>query len=165
MYKTNVYLDTTVTLTPHDHKTDIVFEFTVADTNDIIYIDTEYTPKFYYNFAASEKLVADGVRQYELDPATDLYDCTEASVFPLSNMIVLSLDVNGVYGGAAHRHANAQHIVLSEQQATNGFTPGCPPQGTWRVVLHAFCVLTDCCDYHIRVTGVRRYDRETEVKA
>lgn len=155
MQATKVYLDATVTLTPEDSKSDIVFEFEIDMPCETVYIDAAYFPKYFYDPAAAEALIEQSVRQYGLDPATDLFGDAPDSVFPLANLIALSLDSGGCYRGAAHRHANAQHIVLSEGEATGGFSPGRPPQGRWRITIHPYCVLTARCDYHITVTGVR----------
>ena len=72
----------------------------------------------------------------------------------ISNMITLSLDINGRFCGYAHRHDPQQHIVVSETEATPGFHRMRPEKGIWRIVLPVNMAASEVCTYELTVNGM-----------
>jgi hypothetical protein len=148
-----VLIDKELILTPADSRKNIYLDFTVIDTLTRLEIDIIYEPKFYQDRVRSMALISECVERYSLDTKTDLYGALE-DLLPLPNLVAFSLDMNGKYKGAAHRHANIQHIEISRTKASPGFLAGEIEKGTWRAAVNVCVVLTDTCVYRLKILGV-----------
>lgn len=149
-----ILLEKELVLTPKDCKTNMFFEFSVSDELSHMFIDIGYEPKFFYDFDKSMELIIGCVEKYDLDKETDMYGPIE-NLLPLSNLVTFSLDMNRSYRGAAHRHANCQHLVLAEKFTSAGFMAGRLEQGLWRAAVNVCSVITESCFYRLKITGIK----------
>ena len=149
-----VLLDEELMLSPADSKTNVFFDFRVDAPLSHLYIDLSYEPKYFYDMDKAMGMILDSVKRYSLDMKTDMYGPLE-NLLPLPNLVTFSIDMNGSYRGAAHRHANGQHIEIAEKSASVGFLPGRIEPGTWRAAVNVCVVLTETCTYKLRITGIR----------
>ena len=149
-----VLLENRTVFEPKDSRTTLHHPFCVPQGLVELHVYTTYTPKYFEDRERSEELVRQCARVYDLgEDQPDEALLKEA--LSLSNLVVFSLDRNGEYWGAAHRHAPEQHILLSENSATYGFRRGAIVPGTWRASINVFVVLTDTCTYDLRIVGVK----------
>jgi len=155
-----VFVQEELVLTPVESKKNFYFDFFVDCDLSHLFVDMVYQPKFYYNFDRSMDMIMECVKKYGLDKNTDLYGPAE-NLLPMSNLLVLTLDMNGKYLGAAHRSRSAHHIVLTGESASPGFAV-CPlERGKWRACITANNVITDKCVCRLTITGIRSKE-ETE---
>lgn len=133
---------------PEQDKTNIPLVFTVPEKIEKLIIDYEYSPKILEDEEKAEKLLAQSIEKY----LGDEYKAEPRDFMPVKNLITLSLDDNGVYRGAAHRHANKQHHEISRKFASAGFVKGEIHSGKWQVVLNVHCCACEV-NYKIRVAG------------
>ena len=136
-------------VTESDNKTNINFSFEVPKGISELKISYEYSPKTLEN----EREAIDRV-----NACIEKFGDTEYTYeifMPLKNLLTLSVDENGKYRGAAHRHPNKQQHVLSENYASPGFKAGKIEAGKWNIVLS---VHNASCDvsYSIVVEGVAK---------
>lgn len=146
-------LSETLKIRPEQTKTTICFEIHAPQDFDRIEIDAEYGPKFVTDPVLLKQLTLEGAKKWELLPKgvkdVKLENCPQ-----ISNMVTLSLDINGKFCGYAHRHDPVQHIIISKNFVTPGFHAMVPKKGTWRLMLPVNMAATPEVLYHIRVSGL-----------
>ena len=138
---------------PEQTKTNICFDVEVPKDFERLEIDTSYEPKWVTDQETVRKLTLEGSLKYGLLPEGTKFVC-DCDCPEISNMITLSLDMNGRFCGYAHRHDPRQHIVISEAESTPGFHKMRPEKGFLRVVLPVNLVATDVCTYEITISGM-----------
>lgn len=151
-------LSETLRIRPEQTKTTICYEIVAPQDFDRIEIDAEYSPKFVTDTALRRRLTLEGVKKWKLLPES-VKDVKLENCPQISNMITLSLDINGKFCGYAHRHDPVQHIVVSKSFATPGFHAMAPEKGTWRLMLPVCMAATPEILYHIRVSGLMEGDK------
>ncbi|MGN0570928.1 MAG: hypothetical protein ACI4K9_01955 [Candidatus Fimenecus sp.] len=141
-------LETAVRVTPAQEKTNIFLPFSLEKEVEQLKIVYSYAPKLSDGEAAKE--AAEKCLQRDAGKYRAQYPAAEAFL-PLKNLITLSLDSPKGYRGAAHRQADSQVHILTEQTASPGFLPGKLPAGDWRLVLNVHALVTPFCDCCIKI--------------
>ena len=82
-------------------------------------------------------------------------DYTEREEYlPLKNHITISLDSPLDYVGAAHRHGNNQHVIISEDFSSVGFEKTKIEKGKWVLTLNVHALITEKADFSVKIEGV-----------
>lgn len=73
--------------------------------------------------------------------------------FPLANFISIALkDPNG-FRGEDHKSASSRTVLLAKEGSTDCFSNSENPIGSYEVILHVYCIITDKCTYALKVYG------------
>lgn len=146
-------LEKTLILTPQDTGSHKEIEFSVPKDVECMIIEASYTPKVFRDKEKSLELARRAMEHYDFD-MNDNNGKSAEDQSRLLNLIIISVDMNGKYLGAAHRHLNKQRIVLSHKEATPGFHANAIEPGHWKIAVSVFLVLTQQCIYRLKVTGI-----------
>lgn len=71
--------------------------------------------------------------------------------------INMSIFINSINIGSAHRDQLCKDVWISEQGSSLGFLPCNPNGGNLRIILHVLNVLNDDTPYTLAVKGVKNY--------
>ena len=134
-------------ITVDDDKTNIIHRFDVPENIKSLKIKYSYSPKTVEDKETAVRLVRDCLEKYDEKP-----DGKIESNLSVKNLITLSLDDITSYRGAAHRQANEQEHIISEDYASPGFIKGKIIDGEWKLVLNVHYVGCDV-DYEISIDG------------
>lgn len=125
----------------------LVHRFDVPDGIGRLVVRFSYSPKILEDREKAIRLVKECYEKYGEKivgrPADNL---------PIKNLVTISVDDNGTYRGAAHRHVDEQEHIISKDFASPGFIKGEIHSGEWDVVLTVHSVSCDV-DYQITVEG------------
>lgn len=135
------------TLTVECDKTNICHKFDVPSGLKSLKIRYSYSPKILADREKAAMLVRDCFEKYDEKMLTRPVD-----YLPVKNLVTISVDENGKYRGAAHRQADRQEHIISENFASPGFVKGKVSQGQWDIVLNVHSISCDV-DYEIAVEG------------
>lgn len=134
-------------ITIDNDKSNLLHRFDVPDNIKSLKINYSYSPKTVENRELAVNLVRECFDKYD-----EQLIGKPADYLPINNLITLSLDDNGVYRGAAHRQANEQEHIISEDYASVGFIKGKINSGEWDIMLNVHYIGCDV-DYTITVEG------------
>ena len=141
-------LETDAHLLRASEKTNVALTFTVPEAVSLLRITYFYAPKTLDGEAARPAIEAclrrDAGEFYPEYPDWTHY-------LPLKNLVTLSLDAPDGFRGCAHRQADRQVHILSRAEASPGFLPGELAAGEWKLVLNVHALVTEFCDYHIKI--------------
>ena len=134
-------------ITADNDKTNLLHRFDVPENIKSLTISYSYSPKIFENREKAAAMIRSCFEKYD-----ERLTGRPADYLPVNNLITLSVDENGKYRGSAHRQANGQRHIISEDYASPGFFKGEIQPGEWDIMLNAHCV---CCDvdYTITVEG------------
>lgn len=134
-------------ITIANDKKNLIHKFDVPNGIKSLKISYSYSPKTLESREKAVEIVKNCFEKYD-----EQLTGKPADYLPVKNLVTLSLDENGKYRGAAHRQADKQEHIISEDFASYGFQKGKIEQGEWDIVLNVHCV---CCDvdYVITVEG------------
>lgn len=134
-------------LTVDNDKTNVIHNFDMPGGIKSLNIKYTYSPKTLEDTPKAISIIEDCFEKYDerLIGKADDY-------LPVKNLITLSVDENGQYRGAAHRQANEQVHIISENFASVGFCKGAIQAGEWDIVLNVHSISCDV-DYSITVEG------------
>ncbi|WP_143826244.1 DUF6669 family protein [Scatolibacter rhodanostii] len=91
-----------------------------------------------------------------LEEETELLECMASAVYHLpKSEINVSLFLNDVCVGSAHRNQLTKEIWISEEESSLGFN-NCRPAGVFSIVLHVLNILNDDTACILTVEGVER---------
>lgn len=130
-------------------KTNISNKFDVPSGIKLLKIRYSYSPKILEDREKAVMIVRDCFEKYDEEMITRPID-----YLPVKNLVTISVDENGKYRGAAHRQADRQEHIISENFASPGFIKGAISQGQWDIVLNVHSVSCDV-EYEIVVEGER----------
>lgn len=134
-------------ITEANNKTNLIHRFDVPEGVNKLVIKYSYSPRILEDREKAVRLVKECYEKYGEKiigrPSDDL---------PVKNLVTLSVDENGAYRGAAHRHADRQEHIIGKDFASPGFLKGEIHQGEWDIVLNVHSVSCDV-DYQITVEG------------
>lgn len=147
-----ILLEKELRLTPADNEQLLCFDLTLPEDYDALEITCDYAPKWLSDQAEARRLIEEGMDRYHIDRQATGWE----SFLPLSNMITLSLECEGEFVGAAHRHHPQQRLVLSERWSSPGLLRRKARAGHWRVVVCTNAVVSPQVAYHLRVRGLSR---------
>jgi hypothetical protein len=164
-----VLLDSQSTLTPVDHQTHRLYPFEVPPGVQALTIDVRYAPKFLMpdeSLSRAEEAIAGQASRFAErvgEPLASAWRADQGTPGPnlrVPNLLTISLDdAAGTYRGAAHRHAEDQHLVLGVTDASPGLIAGHVPAGLWRLTLSAHTLVTDQCEVAIQIGADRATTR------
>lgn len=132
-------------ITIDNDKTNLIHRFDVPSGVKIMTVKYNYSPKTLENREKAVSIVKDCFEKYD-----ETLIGKPAEYLPVKNLVTISIDENGNYRGAAHRQANEQTHILSEEKASLGFIKGKINEGEWDIVLNVHSVSCDV-DYDISV--------------
>lgn len=144
-------LDKQGTVTPENSRTHIRIPFELGEGVERLELRFEYAPKTLDDRERALELIRDSYKIYILPEQQEQASARAERHLPLKNLITLSLDDPGGYRGACHRHDPVQELSISREQASPGLTAGELLSGTWSVTLSLHCIITDLCEYRLRV--------------
>ena len=140
-------------LTPENEKTNVPLDFYVDDDFSKLEIHYAYSPKNMDDIARSMVLIDENIRR---DAGDDYSDYTSREEYlPLKNHITISLDSPSAYIGAAHRHSNNQHHIISEDFSSVGFEKTKIEKGKWTLTLNVHALITEKADFSVKIEGGR----------
>lgn len=134
-------------ITEANNKTNLIHKFDVPDGLKRIIIKFSYSPKLLEDRERAIKIVRESYEKYGETLIGRPADC-----LPVKNLVTLSVDCRGEYIGAAHRQANEQEHIISEDFSSPGFIKTRLYPGEWDAVLNVHSVSCDV-DYKITVEG------------
>lgn len=138
-------------LTPADACSHIILPFAVPHDFQRLEIRFFYSPKYIEDPQDVAEAVKDCWQKYLLPE--DIPEEVHPEDYHLSNLLTLSLDVNGRYIGAAHRQSSDQLHIISAESSSPGFWR-CPiEKGMWRAVISIHALAAGTVDCHITAVG------------
>lgn len=147
-----ILLDEKIVLTKENEKTNVPFAFEVKEDFSQLQITYSYSPKILEDREKSRILIEENIRT---DAGKNFCDYPSWEEFmPLKNLITLSLDSPKGYMGAAHRQAESQHHIISEDFSSVGFEKTEITKGKWTVTLNVHALVTDKAQCLLKVGGV-----------
>lgn len=147
-----ILLEKELRLTPSDNEQLFCFDLCLPEDYDALEITYDYAPKWLSDRAEAQQLIDAGMVRYAIDKREIDWE----SFLPLANMITLSLECEGEFVGAAHRHHPQQRLVLSEQWSTPGLPRRKVCAGNWRVVVCTNAIVSALVVYHFSVRVLDR---------
>jgi hypothetical protein len=155
-------LDVRVTLTPADQSTHRRFPFDVPADCTALDILVRYAPK-HLPLEESRRLAQASLVEHTTRLAAVLGNADLAARWSaehaefvrtarISNLVTITLDdALNVYRGAAHRHAEDQHLALTLDSASPGLIPGPLPAGEWTLTLSGHTLVSAQCVVEIQI--------------
>jgi hypothetical protein len=139
------------TITPSSNKSQIVHMMYLPKVSKKICIEFSYEPKLLEDKESSKEIIQEALSRFI--PEEELQYKREhwEDYYPLQNLITLSFDDAVYFRGAAHRHNPKQHLLISEDSASPGLTPGIIPEGMFKATLSVHALVTERCSYSIKV--------------
>lgn len=135
------------TLGRENSKTNTVLEFDVPTGIKVLKISYSYSPKSPKDKDTCIREITECFEKYEGAAPHNPED-----YLPVKNLLTLSLDCCGEYRGAAHRQADRQEHIISQDYASYGFIKGKIKAGKWDAVLNAHNISCDIT-YRLKVEG------------
>ncbi len=140
-------------LTPENEKTNVPLDFYVDDDFSKLEIHYAYSPKNMDDIEKSMVLIDENIKR---DAGDNYGDYTSREEYlPLKNHITISLDSPSAYVGAAHRHSNNQHHIISEAFSSVGFEKTKIEKGKWTLTLNVHALITEKADFSVKIEGGR----------
>lgn len=146
-------LDEKIVLKKENEKTNVPLTFEVEEDFSELQITYSYSPKILEDKEKSKELIEENIRT---DAGENFSDYPSWEKFmPLKNLITLSLDSPKGYMGAAHRQADNQHHIISEDFSSVGFERTEITKGQWTITLNVHALVTDKAECLIKIGGVK----------
>jgi len=153
-------LDTVLTITPKDDKTNVAVPFTLMEDADRLEITCEFSPKEIGDEALARQAALANIGRYVPRYQLPLYKEQLAGGLILVNHLTLSLDQGENYLGCAHRHAPRQTHLISQAHSSPGFTRCRPAAGSYRAVINVHSITSPQVRYHLVVRAYREGDND-----
>ncbi|WP_172255817.1 hypothetical protein [Saccharibacillus deserti] len=147
-------LDIQGSAVPEQSRTHIRIPFELQAGADRMQIRFEYAPKILEDREAALDLLKESYERYILPEQREQAIARADRHLPLKNLITLSLDDPNGYRGACHRHDPVQELFVSREAASPGLMSGKLEAGTWIAMLSLHCIVTETCDYRLRIRAV-----------
>lgn len=144
-----VVAESNIRIFAEQEKTNICVPFVLKSGGESLKITFSYSPKILNDNQKAISLIKDCLSR-DAGEFADEY-CDYSEFLPLKNLITISLDSPNGYVGAAHRHSPSQTVLISETESSNGFIPCKIAAGEWSVVINVHAVVTDYCDFNLKV--------------
>jgi hypothetical protein len=151
-------LDQTYIFNAEDSKTNRCIELSVPRDFWGLELLCSYTPKKLQDRDEARRLVEAGLARYVPEKYLSQYGDWE-QYLPVVSLITLSLDYEGVYLGCAHRHAQRQRHIISEEFSSPGFIRQAARSGAWRAVINVHAVVCRNTVYRLAVRGIERSEK------
>lgn len=146
-------LNEKITLNSSYEKINVPLTFLVNESFEKLQITYSYSPKILLNEEKSKELIEENIRK---DAGENFADYPSWQEFmPLKNLITLSLDSPKGYVGAAHRHSENQHHIISREFSSVGFEKTDIVKGQWVLTLNVHALVTKKAECFIKVEGGR----------
>ncbi len=144
----NLLYEAKGTVYPASAQSHIAYRFMLDQSVERLHIDFTYGPKLLDDDGVAEKLITSAMQRYGYEQQ---HEEGWRKYAPLQNLLTLSLDDPYRHRGQAHRMDPVQQHILTEHEATPGFWRGENPAGLWTVTLSLHAVVTEQCNYSIRI--------------
>lgn len=139
------------TITPSSSKNQIIHTMYLPKVSKKICVEFSYDPKLLEDRDKSRGIIQEALSRYVLEEELQYKREHWEENYPLQNLITLSFDDAEGFRGAAHRHNPRQQLILSEDFASPGLTPGIVPEGIFKVTVSVHALVTEKCSYSIKV--------------
>lgn len=146
-----VILDVQDCLHPAQSATNVELPFVLETAQQSLTIEWEYWPKVLSDDDLARRMLNEGMEHCVEEQDRAQFPIHE--FLPLVNLVTLSVDAPDGYRGCAHRHDPQQLHVLREEDSSLGFDDGAILPGTWKVVINVHAVVTEPCNFHLKVTA------------
>ena len=151
----DILLSRELHLTPSDHETLICLDFRTEKPYKALRILTDYhDAKMLDDMTQARRMIQRGIRKYLKGTDPSQWE----QFLPVVNLVTLSLDFEGAFLGAAHRHPPKQALVISEGMSSPGFGRHKVSQGHWRAVVCVNALVSDLVCYRLVIQGVEESD-------
>lgn len=134
-------------ITEANNRANLIHRFDVPEGINKLVIKYSYSPRILEDREKAVRLVKEC-----FEKCGEKIIGRPADNLPIKNLVTLSVDENGSYRGAAHRHCDSQEHIISKDFASPGFLKGEIHQGEWDIVLNVHSVSCDVY-YNITVEG------------
>lgn len=138
-------------LYPAQSATNVAFPFTLDAPMDSLTIEYAYWPKVLSDDDLAKRMLGEGMEHCVEEQDRAQFPIHE--FLPLVNLVTLSVDAPDGYRGCAHRHDPEQIHILRAENASPGFDDGEIMAGEWKVVVNVHAVVTDPCNFKLKVTA------------
>lgn len=146
-----VILDIEDKLYPAQSQTNVAFPFELERDMDSLTIEYAYWPKVMTDDELAQRMLHEGMEHCVEEQ--DRAQFPIHSFLPLVNLVTLSVDDPEGYRGCAHRHDPEQTHVLRAEDSSPGFEDRSIMAGRWQVVVNVHAVVTDPCNFKLKVTA------------
>ena len=136
------------TLNPTCSKSHVIYSFFVDQQYDHVTVEMEYDPKELKDEEKSKELLIECVDKYGYERIKDW-----RSALPLLNHITLSIDDPDGFRGATHRHFTKIAVEMNDEKSSDGINTKENPRGQWKVTLDIHSMITENCQYQLKVWG------------
>lgn len=146
-----VIMDIQGQLHPEQSATNVELPFVLETAMDSLTIEYEYWPKVLSDDELARRMLNAGMEHCVEEQDRAQFPINE--FLPLVNLVTLSVDAPDGYRGCAHRHDSEQLHVLRAEDSSPGFDDGEIMAGEWKVVINVHAVVTEPCNYRLKVTA------------
>lgn len=147
----HVIIDMEGKLYPAQSATNVEFPFTLDTPMDSLTIEYAYWPKVLSDDELARRMLNAGMEHCVEEKDRPQFPIHE--FLPLVNLVTLSVDAPDGYRGCAHRHDPEQLHILRAEDASPGFDDGEIMAGDWKAVINVHAVVTDPCNFKLKVTA------------
>lgn len=145
-----ILFETEGVLTRQAMKTHCCFSFSVDQQLDSLHLEFSYSPKKVSNDEVQE------VRKEYIELLDESVKESYAAIIEqcdLNNLISIMLEDPNGFRGNFHKHYLEQSIMVSQNEASDGFLPGDIHKGQWKVTLSNHAILSKELKYKLKVWG------------
>ncbi|MDV4152045.1 hypothetical protein R0131_14545 [Clostridium sp. AL.422] len=139
------------------NRSHIIHKFKLSKECNSIKIIFEYNPKFIKNDIKAKEIIQSTIDKQVVGIEKEKEINNWQAYKKLKNLLTLSIyDAIG-FRGAAHRQDQHQEHIIRKNDASPGMIEGIIPKGEFTIKVSAHAMVTDECNYNIKV-----YDMEEE---
>lgn len=139
------------------NRSHIIHKFTLSKDCNSIKIIFEYSPKFVENDMKAKELVQSIIDKQVIGINKEKEKNNWKLYKDLKNLLTISIYDSMGFRGCAHRQNQYQEHIIREKEASPGMIEGMVPKGEFIIKVSAHALVTDKCNYIIKV-----YDMEEE---
>lgn len=157
MNKTNtsteqILLKTDMTLDQSADQSHIIFRFFVPDRVEKLVIDLSYDPPYEEYDGQVKDWIKDHSDYYDFHIAN--HPQAVEKVYPLKNLLTISVDDPAGFRGSCHRFQPVTKIEMGNGDSTPGMSNGEIISGMWNIMINCHAIVSQKCLLHIQVKGV-----------
>lgn len=137
---------------PTNSQSHIRYSFYVKDQHETIKVFFKYYPKDLEDKVTSKRLILESLDRYGYSSKDSVQNWED--FMPLKNHITLSVDDPNGFRGATHRHDYELELTLDNKSSTPGLYTRKNESGMWNITLDIHALVTEECDFILKVKAV-----------
>lgn len=145
----DLILENELNLSPTDTAKNFELEFELKSDYKSLKITHNYNPRVLEDVAVKKIIVREAFSKYEI-PEENFEIMVDSNI---TNLITLSLVRENEYIGVAHRGANEQVHIISDEGSSFGFINTKINNGTWKAIVNVHFIGTDHCRNYVKIEG------------